>query len=144
VTASCSDVDCGGVCPPCGNGKKCLSDADCISAACDAASLTCIASACTDHRQDGVETDADCGGGICLPCALGKSCLLSSDCATQGCDALTLRCVSDPCRDHRKDGFETDLDCGGGTCGACLVGQACGSNFDCQSGHICNSKKVCQ
>jgi hypothetical protein len=144
VPASCSDVDCGGVCPPCANGKKCLSNADCISAACDAASLTCIASQCTDHRQDGLETDADCGGGICLPCALGKSCLLSSDCATQACDAVKLLCVNDPCTDRRKDGNESDVDCGGPTCNACQVGQVCVNNLDCQAGHICNSKKVCQ
>jgi Cys-rich repeat protein len=144
VTASCTDVDCGGVCPPCANGKKCLSNADCLSAACDAASLTCVASECTDHRQDGLETDADCGGGICVPCALGKSCLLSSDCATQACDAFMLRCVSDPCRDRRKDGVETDVDCGGGSCNSCQPGQACGSNLDCAPGHVCNSKKVCQ
>jgi Cys-rich repeat protein len=144
VTASCTDVDCGGVCPPCANGKKCQSNADCVSAACDAASLTCVASECTDHRQDGLETDADCGGGICPQCALGKSCLLSSDCATQACDAFLLRCVNDPCRDRRKDGFETDVDCGGGACNACQPGQACGSNLDCAPGHFCNSKKVCQ
>jgi hypothetical protein len=144
VTASCTDVDCGGVCPPCANGKKCLSNADCASAACDAASLTCVASECTDHRQDGAETDADCGGGICLPCVLGKSCLVSSDCASQACDAITLRCISDGCRDHRKDGIESDVDCGGYLCNSCQVGQACGSSGDCQSGHVCNSKKVCQ
>jgi len=145
VTASCSDVDCGGVCPPCANGKKCVSNADCISAACDAVSLTCIASECTDHRQDGLETDADCGGGICPLCGLDKRCVLSSDCASQGCDALKLRCVSSPCADHRKDGAETDIDCGGATgCNACNVGQACGSNFDCVGGHFCNSSKICQ
>lgn len=30
-----TDVDCGGVCPKCGSGKKCKVNADCVSAACD-------------------------------------------------------------------------------------------------------------
>lgn len=142
--ALCTDVDCGGACPPCLDGKKCLADVDCASAACDAASHVCVANECTDHRQDGLETDADCGGGICKPCELAKSCQVSSDCASMGCDALTLRCVSDACSDHRQDGYETDIDCGGLNCKACGVGLKCGSNFDCVSGHFCSASKVCQ
>jgi hypothetical protein len=142
--SSCTDVDCGGTCPPCADGKQCLSDQDCLSAACDAVSHTCIANECTDHRQDGLETDADCGGGVCPLCALGKSCLVPSDCASRGCDAITSQCVSNPCMDHRMDGFETDIDCGGGGCPACNVGLACKSNFDCVSGHFCNGSHKCQ
>jgi len=143
-SAPCTDVDCGGACGPCGLAKRCLADSDCQSFACDAATTTCIQNQCLDHRQDGNETDADCGGGTCQGCGYGQACLLDDDCKYQACDTLTLRCVSNQCADHRVDGNETDIDCGGISCGPCLPGQRCGSNFDCQSGHICNGSKVCQ
>jgi hypothetical protein len=143
-SAACTDVDCGGACPPCVVGKRCLADGDCLSLACDAATTTCIANQCLDHRQDGDETDADCGGGTCRGCGLGQACLFDEDCAYQACDTLTLRCISNQCADHRLDGLETDVDCGGGGCGPCFVGQSCHSNFDCQAGHLCNGAKVCQ
>jgi hypothetical protein len=144
VAGSCTDVDCGGICPPCATGKKCLADADCVTFACDAVSLTCITPQCQDHRQDGDETDADCGGGFCPSCPLGENCVVDSDCRSLACDAVKLICVSDQCADHRADGYETDVDCGGGNCKACFVGQKCKSNFDCQPGHVCNAMRVCQ
>jgi len=144
TSGACTDVACGGACPPCVNGKKCLLDSDCSSFACDASSLTCITPQCQDHRQDGVETDADCGGGVCPACVLGKACIVDTDCGSLACDALKLTCISSPCADHRLDGYETDIDCGGGGCPACNVGQGCLSNFDCVSGHFCNSGHVCQ
>jgi hypothetical protein len=143
-SAPCTDVDCGGACGPCGLGKRCLADSDCQSFACDAATTTCVQNQCLDHRQDGDETDADCGGGTCQGCGFGQACLLDDDCKNQACDALTLRCVSSQCIDHRTDGNETDVDCGGIACGPCGPGRGCASNFDCQSGHTCNASKVCQ
>jgi hypothetical protein len=75
-----SDGDCGGAtCVLCAVGQACASDADCTSAACDAASLGCLADQCTDHHQDGKESDVDCGGS-CPSCAVGKRCLSSFDC----------------------------------------------------------------
>jgi hypothetical protein len=47
--------------------------------------------------------------------------------------------VSNQCVDHRQDGQETDVDCGGPVCNACAVGQKCLTNFDCQSGHVCSA-----
>jgi len=144
VSEPCTDVDCGGACPPCSDGRKCKVDSDCTSYACDAALHTCAADQCQDHEQDGLETDTDCGGGLCTACALGKSCLLSPDCASQACDGVTLICVSDVCSDHRKDGNESDADCGGGTCDQCSVGKKCRNSFDCTAGHVCAVSKVCE
>jgi hypothetical protein len=42
---------------------------------------------CTDGIKDGTETDVDCGGGVCAPCASGKACLTNSDCMTMFCNA---------------------------------------------------------
>jgi hypothetical protein len=44
--------------------------------------------------------------------------------------------VVDPCKDHVRDGDETDIDCGGNTCLACLPDGACRVDGDCQS-HVC-------
>jgi hypothetical protein len=145
ASVPCTDLDCGGACAPCGLGKHCLADSDCLSLACDAATTTCIQDLCQDHRQDGNETDADCGGGTCVGCDVGQSCVLDADCKLQACDVATLKCISSQCADGRLDGVETDIDCGGsGGCMACTVGRGCKSNFDCVSGHFCNGGKVCQ
>jgi hypothetical protein len=42
------------------------------------------------------------------------------------------------CSDGVKNGSETGVDCGGGTCPSCSNGQICSSASDCQSG-FCNS-----
>jgi hypothetical protein len=140
-----TDTDCGGpACPVCATGKGCKVDNDCSTFACDVFAHVCVANACEDHAKDYAETDIDCGGGTCPACALGRTCFAPSDCANNVCDALTRICISNQCADHRQDGNETDIDCGGGGCGACLVGQKCLSSFDCQSGHVCNASKICQ
>jgi len=153
-----SDVDCGGSCPPCGPRKGCFVDSDCSQTApgCDADAggcycitreLVCAYSHCLDGKKDVDETDLDCGGRSCSPCAVGLRCLVDSDCVTSACDAISDVCFSNQCADRHQDGLETDVDCGGGACNACQVGQKCASNFDCQSGHICQKDAgvpVCQ
>jgi hypothetical protein len=153
-----SDVDCGGSCPPCGPSKVCFVDGDCSPTAsgcdadaggcyCVARALVCVYSHCLDGKQDGDETSIDCGGRTCSGCAAGLPCHVDSDCASMACDAISRLCVSNQCADRHQDGFETDVDCGGGTCGPCTVGQTCGSNFDCQGGHTCQGDagaRVCR
>jgi hypothetical protein len=141
-SAPCTDLDCGGACPPCEAGKRCFADADCQSFACDVDSATCIDNQCLDHVQDGNETAVDCGGGICKGCGFGQACLLDEDCGSMACDAVSLKCVAYQCADHRVDGMETDVDCGGG-CDQCATGQKCRWNGDCQPGHVCIGNKVC-
>jgi len=77
-----TDTDCGGgTCATCAVGKRCRANTDCGSNACDALSLTCVASQCVDNRQDGVETDIDCGGlNACSRCSIGHQCLVDGDC----------------------------------------------------------------
>jgi hypothetical protein len=139
-----TDVDCGGgTCATCAVGLGCQLDRDCTSNACDGIALTCDANQCADNRRDGAETDVDCGGGTCPACALAKNCNVDSDCTSNACDALSLTCVANQCADHRQDGNETAVDCGGGTCPGCASGQACNINSDCQPGLFCSSG-VCQ
>jgi hypothetical protein len=193
-----TDVDCGGpACPKCTLTQKCLGDTDCASGACDGIALTCVASQCVDNRQDGNETDVDCGGNdTCNRCPLGKKCLVDldcvtgdgcltggntcvntcadghvdgnetdvdcggndtcnrcnvtqncvvdNDCASNACDALTNTCVPSQCADHRRDGNETDVDCGGGTCPACLAGDMCTQSSDCTSNSCLGGTCLCQ
>jgi hypothetical protein len=67
-------------------------------------------------------------------------CLGDNDCvAPNACDANSLLCVGNQCADHRMDGSETDVDCGGPNgCARCGSGKMCTVTSDCLSGHTCN------
>jgi hypothetical protein len=88
-------------------------------------------------------TQVACDGGpgslcwSCPPGSIGKPCEQDTDCVSAACDAVGHECVSSQCADHRQDGLETDVDCGGPSCKACTTSQGCQSNRDCQAGHIC-------
>ena len=91
---------------------------------------------CANGRKDANETDIDCGGA-CGTCALGKRCSVNDDCTSKVCgndvDASgypILACIS--CSDKRKNGDETDVDCGG-ACGTCAKGKSCKLDRDCAS-----------
>ena len=49
---------------------------------------------CADGKLDGKETDVDCGGGVCAPCAAGKACKAHSDCKVAICASGA--CAVDP------------------------------------------------
>jgi hypothetical protein len=147
-----TDVDCGGPeCPGCGPRKACLADTDCSATltgcdadsggcACDALSMTCVYDHCFDERKDGDETDVDCGGSLCTACAQGQGCRLDADCTTLACDAVSALCVPNQCTDHRQDGSETDVDCGGANvCTRCAPGKKCVTSSDCRVGIMCGT-----
>lgn len=60
-----TDVDCGGACPPCGDGLDCDGPEDCESGVCKEG--VCQQPNCTDEVQNGDEADVDCGGD-CVFC----------------------------------------------------------------------------
>ncbi len=85
-----TDLDCGGPdCRPCNNAQSCLVGGDCKSRVCEPTSHQCIAESCTDTLKNGQESDVDCGGSQCSPCATGLSCRLASDCVSQVCSSST-------------------------------------------------------
>jgi hypothetical protein len=49
-----------------------------------------LAISCGNGKQDGTETDVDCGGATCVglgkTCAIGKGCQINADCASAVCD----------------------------------------------------------
>jgi alpha-tubulin suppressor-like RCC1 family protein len=57
---------------------------------------------------------------------------VNSQCSAAG------RCIS--CVDGQKNGSETDIDCGGATCGKCSLGQVCSVAGDCASGFCVGGK----
>jgi hypothetical protein len=126
-----TDVDCGGgTCPKCADAKACLVGTDCVDAVCGA-DKTCSAPSCTDGLKNGAETDVDCGGGTCPKCADTKACLAGTDCVDAVCDAVAMTCSAPSCTDKVKNGAETDVDCGGGTCPKCADTKACLAGTDC-------------
>jgi len=101
----------------------------------------CLEFTCTDGILNGVETDIDCGGAVCMPCGASRKCSISSDCISSVCN--TGKCATpEKCSNKIKDGTETDVDCGGNACLACATGQKCSTNTDC-FGESCSSH-TCQ
>jgi hypothetical protein len=133
-----TDVDCGGGCTPCADGKLCSSFSDCASVVCSQA--RCQPPSCTDGAKNSVETDIDCGGP-CGGCRTGRLCHVAGDCASLVCSVQDRRCVAESCTDALKNGTESDVDCGG-SCGPCPSGKACGSEADCQS-LVCGADSRC-
>ena len=129
-----TDVDCGGTsCPACVVGKSCMSASDCASMSCDPGQRICVSLQCQDGIKNGNETDVDCGGGICAPCATNQKCIMSQDCLSTFCAVSSKICVGSRCQDETKNGSETDIDCGGG-CSACAANRACSVAVDCVTG----------
>ena len=59
---------------------------------------------CSNGVRDGAETDVDCGGGTCPPCANGRACSISSDCVSLVCSGGV--CMNDVgCSDGTREGF---------------------------------------
>ena len=86
---------------------------------------------CEDGRKNGLETDVDCGGPHCEPCAQGGSCSFDRDCESNRCENKV--CEAPTCDDGRRNGEETDVDCGGPLCEACDIGEGCVQAQDCES-----------
>ena len=134
-----TDVDCGGgVCPVCGDQKMCLTDGDCSSGHCMMSKCTMAADLCKDKMKNGLETDVDCGGGMCPACDLTKACQKDTDCTSKTC--FMGACASS-CGDMMQNGKETDVDCGGGQCPACADGKKCLVDGDCAMPDKCVTGK---
>ncbi len=132
LTGSESDIDCGGPCDPCENGRICDRDTDCVVASC--VDRICQAAHCVDQMLGDGETDVDCGGTECQRCGVRQVCDIASDCTSNSC--VMSECVATGCDDEKVSGSETDLNCGGGTCPPCHIGMRCELGGDCSTG-IC-------
>jgi hypothetical protein len=140
-----TDVDCGGAsAPKCADGKGCAGAGDCASGVCDANAKKCNAPAPDDGVKNGAETGVDCGGtdAATKRCPTNEGCLDGTDCADQICTAN--KCAAPTKNDGKKNGDESDVDCGGTLTGApaCGVGKSCNVHADCAS-NGCDYNKKC-
>jgi hypothetical protein len=93
------------------------------------------ASACTNGRRDGDETDLDCGGTACKACPVWWRCSKPEDCDTGACaNGICRPTASDAsCADGIRNGDESDVDCGGRICLGCAAGRECSGARDCET-----------
>lgn len=78
------------------------------------------------------DSDDACGDGRCVDGVCESAgCVDDGDCLGGSC--VDGACHSPSCEDGRKNGLETDVDCGGGTCPRCGEGLACAVADDCES-----------
>ena len=99
-----------------------------------------------DCRNTTATKVCDAIAGLCVECTRNIECSTNGskicDSATKACkantDCLGGICVGNVCKpsctDLVKNGVETDVDCGGGTCVDCAAGKACLGGTDCVSG----------
>ncbi|MFM2152011.1 MAG: hypothetical protein RL199_446, partial [Pseudomonadota bacterium] len=148
VFADC-DPTVGLVCGPsgvCGAplDVTCAKDGDCLSGRCarpaGATRLRCMTKYdnedpvhCQDQLLDNDETDVDCGGVGCAPCADKLRCRGPGDCRSGVCSPSG-QCAPPTCSDGVRNGTETAVDCGGTKCGRCGVGVAVPDAASCASG----------
>ena len=126
--------DCGGGeptnAPRCPTGQACIETADCDKVLCTG--QLCQPPTAVDGIQNGTESDKDCGGGAptnARRCNENEMCGEGSDCDSRFCTAG----ICEPRKAGRKDGDETDIDCGGLVAPACNWGLGCALNDDCES-----------
>ncbi len=104
-----------------------------------AANGMCVPASCMDGNLDGAETDKDCGGPQCSPCADGLQCKMGSDCEDKVCMGMV--CQAPTCSDGVENGQESDVDCGAVCPTKCAVSEGCKANADCATnrcvGTIC-------
>ena len=115
----------------------------------DCAGEFCEDDVCTDHctsdKRDANETDKNCGGPDCAPCAADKRCNEAEDCESRIC--FNNVCQAATCADNVRNQDESDRDCGG-VCAEegkwCTVeeNQRCNSGADCDT-YVCGSSGRC-
>jgi hypothetical protein len=107
------------------------------------ASASCSTGTCTLTQCNAGFYDCDgnpANGCEAMPCVNGSHCSSGAGCTSGVC--TNGFCAPPACNDGIKNGSETSVDCGGGTCAPCTNGQACAVGSDCISG-VC-SGGICQ
>lgn len=139
VSTPCDDGAAGAeVCDGEGHCVECTTPEDCEPFhACQ--QELCVPLQCADGLLNGQETDVDCGGSECAPCADGLVCVAWSDCQSGFCDNGTCG----PCgNDADCDGPDTW--CDGGSCSAKKAdGDVCAAGNECLSGNCPGGDGVC-
>jgi hypothetical protein len=116
-------IDCGGTCPPCATGRRCLEASDCASKVCSTVVTSRVDSIAADADAAGVETS----DGAAIP----------EEAAIDAPEDKV--CQAPVCSDRVMNGSESDVDCGG-SCPRCVPGARCGSWIDCSSSVCINGR----
>lgn len=93
-----TDIDCGGPCGPCADGKSCEGKTDCTNKVCGKNNVCakppcqCQTPTCVDAQQNGTETDVDCGGPCPNKCNISQKCVLPADCLSGACTDTLCGC----------------------------------------------------
>lgn len=124
----------GSVCDGAGACVECLGPSDCPTTGDLCVGNECVPVTCGNSQLDTGETDVDCGGPDCSPCADTLKCLENDDCQSGVCDATAKTCTAPACDDEVENGSETDVDCGGSCPNGCAEGKACTEDGDCKGG----------
>ncbi|MBK6513889.1 MAG: DUF4215 domain-containing protein [Polyangiaceae bacterium] len=136
--APCADdTDCqtGSYCDP---NEECvpkLPDGDACTAGNECESDSCVDDVCCDSLCDGTCEACNVIGseGACTAFVADSD--PDNECGADVCDGAS-ECR---CSNGVDDGLETDIDCGGGVCGTCAVGDSCGGPSDCTSDTCVNN-----
>lgn len=141
----------------CTESRQCEND----SLKCDRISGRCVLKQepahCGNGELDAGEADVDCGGECLASCGNRQGCEQDGDCRSLYCDTGTMKCGRRPCGqdgdcpmgscdsgwcstclDGRKNGAESDIDCGGACLSKCDLGRGCAADGDCKSGVCVN------
>ena len=138
--------------------KKCRGFAATCLACCKAGGTNCNVQ-CGDGVMSGGEscdppgTSGCAGGGKCdescrCPSSFTTTSLITgttsapSTTTTRSSSSSTSTTTQPSCSNGSKDGNETAVDCGGGTCAPCADGLACAKGGDCRS-RFCSGDHVC-
>ena len=153
VKATCVNNTCGTMAVPPGMPPTMQIEGDCKSHVCTGNGTVEASEDNTDPADDMKECTTDvCAGGTTIHTNLspgtacsqngGKVCNNAGACVdcTNGADCMAAgkicqsgNCVSPDCANAKKDGSETDIDCGGAECNPCGTNKICMMPIDCIS-----------
>ncbi|MBI4703902.1 MAG: hypothetical protein HY744_22565 [Deltaproteobacteria bacterium] len=138
VAATCSDfskngsetdVDCGGECAPCMNGKHCLAPEDCESKFCDL-EKTGSCAACGGDDDCKAVADSYCEAGACVPKKVnGDVCGGENECVSGFCPAQDKMCCEAECEGQCQACAKSKTGGDNGTCGT--VGKGTDPDKEC-------------
>lgn len=162
-TRTCTGGNCGANDAPAGTALAQQTAGDCKEQQCDGSGGIITVNDDTDLPDDAKECTIDectqgmpsntsmpvgagCtqgGGAHCNALGDCVECTTGADCASQVCNAQ-FQCAAPTCMDMVHNGGETDVDCGGGMCPPCDVGQMCLVATDCTTAKCGPPAGVCQ
>jgi hypothetical protein len=146
---ACTEDPGANVCNGAGTCVECNGPDDCDTEGDICQANECVPPHCTDEEINGGETDLNCGGPDCAPCADGDNCLVYSDCVSLFCNDNSEQC--EPCENTGEcagagDDFWCDPDANGSN-GGCVPtednGSECTGTEECTSGN-CVDGVCCQ